>query len=265
MKDEALSRLLAPPKNARLSLDSLPEGERKIAQIVQSNLADLAQRAQHFWSALQLLSECQTNAAVSAAQGNLAQHSKFQTWTLTAARDGAMSVYHFGRTLEGIDKSLPSCPSLRALIDERLLKEPRSKFLRSFPYFIPLRHAVAHAGERTSTPKELKKHAAGGGRVIELGQVGIMIPMEEDAYILIPEQLIGTRFVSMWEGEVVSLEMVAQTGRILDEISDAYWNIFEPAIDRSPPAAIEPTVTVTPGHTPPFELDPKPRAKKKYR
>src|SRR5256885_4764441 len=52
-------------------------------------------------------------------------------WQSIAARDGAMTIYHFGCAIDGIKNSLPAAPTLNAKIDRQALKNASNIFRSS--------------------------------------------------------------------------------------------------------------------------------------
>ncbi|MBR0869031.1 hypothetical protein JQ633_01575 [Bradyrhizobium tropiciagri] len=71
-----------------------------------------------------------------------------QTRLFIAARDGAVTIYNFARTVEGL-KGTPfvGCPTVSAHVDHDQLRVSRKLLRDGFPDFAPIRHAVSHAAE----------------------------------------------------------------------------------------------------------------------
>jgi hypothetical protein len=88
-------------------------------------------------------------------------------WQSIAARDGALSIYHFGSTIEAIRHSLPSCPALNALVDHTVLRTAHAQFRKEFPRIEAVRHVVAHVADFTKTA-ELKEHSKKGPYKLEM-------------------------------------------------------------------------------------------------
>lgn len=153
--------------------------------------------------------------------------SKFEEWQKAAARDCVMSLYHFGRTIEGIDKSLSNIDEIRKLIDTKKLKEQRKKFLSAFPDFIDMRNAIAHSAERMVTKSEFEKHSGKGIREYIITDKLKISTQEPDSRLLIIESLFGDEFKSMWEGKIVSCNISESTYHKLYDICEAYRSIFD--------------------------------------
>ena len=77
-----------------------------------------------------------------------------KNWMFVAARNGGMTIYHFGRAKEGLHVSLGTTPTLRAMLDKAQLRRASKLFDKTFPTFIQMRHAIAHS-------EEAKKHSSG--------------------------------------------------------------------------------------------------------
>ncbi len=98
-------------------------------------------------------------------------------WCGIAARDAAMSVYHFGETRRAISSSLGKCPSLNAQVDAEKLRAARKAFDREFPDAVQLRHAIGHLAEQLSTPQKMAKLKRAGEFLIWESQVGGSLSM----------------------------------------------------------------------------------------
>lgn len=83
-------------------------------------------------------------------------------WQMMAGRDGAMTIYHFGCTIDGIKKSLPACPALNSQIDRRKLKNASKIFDATFHGYTAIRHVVAHVADFSQTIEKQTSHAVKG-------------------------------------------------------------------------------------------------------
>lgn len=222
-------------------LHELPEAEREEAGAIRLNIDALHRRATSFWAGRLLYEDCAHRQVF-----DYANRGTYHQWQLCAARDCVMSIYHFGRIIEGIDESIGVCVSLRDLIDNDAKRAARKRFERKFPFYISLRHAIAHSAERSKTASATKRHGKAKHRTIEVNPL-ISIGAGK-GNVLLHDNLWGTTFTSMWDGNIVRCEIDEQSGIWLDEITDAYWAAFDKFID--PNSEPLPTVTVSP-HPPP--------------
>lgn len=88
------------------------------------------------------------------------QADVYSRWLFIAARDGAITLYNLGRTMEGARAALKNCASLNQLIDHDALSKATKMFRQRFPRFEALRHMVAHDAEFSQTQKAREDHAA---------------------------------------------------------------------------------------------------------
>ncbi|WP_340667954.1 hypothetical protein [Bradyrhizobium ottawaense] len=237
-------RMLQLRPQPKFKLDMIPESERRNADIIRMNIAQLHTRATDFWTGKALFDSLNRQRGLT-----------YQLWQVVSARDCMMSIYHFGRTIEGIDLSLGQCRSLRGIIDATAKRDARKRFEKSFPSYIKIRHALAHSAERTHTEANTKRHSKKGpidraglgpegmakvfGPATMAAAAGIEIMMDG---------LLGHRFTTTWEGEVVECDINDASGKILDEIVDAFWGAFSPVIvpAPTPPPTKEPSVPPAP-------------------
>ena len=77
-------------------------------------------------------------------------------YRMIAARDGALSVYHFKRCLDAIKKQLPRSRSLSAAVDSSKISAIVKRFAVPFPHADNVRHGIAHAGETFSSPEKME-------------------------------------------------------------------------------------------------------------
>ncbi|MCK1676637.1 hypothetical protein [Bradyrhizobium sp. 150] len=214
--------------------DMIEPAENEHADSIASNIGALDSWATAFWSGKGLFDHCHFG------RFDPAHGATFTVWQLSAARDCVMSIYHFGRTIEGIDASLGRCPNLTSNIDTKAKRAAAKLFKRTFRFFIKIRHALAHAAERSHTRDTFRRHSQRGRAPINLGWLEISTP-EDDGGILMMDHVHGETFATMWEGEVIRCEINEGTGRILDDIVAQYWTAFDAVIDPNPADA--PTVT----------------------
>jgi hypothetical protein len=115
---------------------------------LERSLGYLNNYVANFSETLSLFDFCQTQ--VDAFVGDKIRNPEFsriRAWQRIAARDGAMTVFHFGKTLEGINASRRDLPTAFKMVN-RNKQGAAIKLLRDqFPHWERLRHAVAHAGE----------------------------------------------------------------------------------------------------------------------
>jgi hypothetical protein len=133
--------------------------------------------------------------------------TRLRDWQLIAARDGAMTIFHFGMTMKGVKKSLDNLPLTRAMVSKPTLASARDNFRKFFPRFEALRHSVAHAGEKSTSRELLNKHAVRGQGTIS-------------------NHLVGREFYNSWEGRTFSYELSRGTFCRLNSVRLEFQSAF---------------------------------------
>lgn len=146
-------------------IDALPPDEQNPAIMLLFNLIQGHQYAQQFAAAVGLLDFVDLeekrllnfNGPTIANSRNL-----INLWRGMAARDGAMSIFHLGATLDAIGSMTKSAPSFTGKVDAAALRSARKRLRESFPGYDNLRHGVGHLAEMTSSLKKVAAHAVDG-------------------------------------------------------------------------------------------------------
>jgi hypothetical protein len=149
---------------------ALPEAERAACKHVAWLLVVIDSYRGRFTAALNLMMECNEASngrpsAISATTRTSYVTSDFELdfpelarkWARIAMRDAALTIYHFGRVLDGIVKATRSCPTLLSTIDLDKLNSVQPLFENCFPKANRMRNAVAHAGDVHHSPVSLAK------------------------------------------------------------------------------------------------------------
>ena len=94
-------------------------------------------------------------------------------WQKMAARDGALSIYHFGQAGEAVRKSLPTCAALNAKVDHDALKVALADFRKAFNRYEAIRHVVGHVADWSATRALRRKHShkgpwKGGSKTVQI-------------------------------------------------------------------------------------------------
>jgi hypothetical protein len=216
-----------------LNLDLIHDKEKESARQFRA-LGELESWTEAFRSGVGLLNYCQAESNRAHQLGNADNASGFFQWAKLAARDGAMSIYHFGRVIEGISDFLSHCPTLRNQMDGHALRSARVRFEHKFPWYIDLRHSIAHSAERSHTQQARKKHRVKGPNKVAGG--GLNITVSPGSSFQLIESLRGTQYSSMWEGKITSCDITPEMGNYLSTIHQAYYSAFEPFLGEPDPA-----------------------------
>lgn len=218
----------------------LPEVERDGASAIGSALSSLEWYIKTFRSALSLFDFSQRHVTllVEKIKENRDdrtardEHEMMREWPFVAARDGAMTIYHFGRARDGIHETLGSCPVLRGRVDIKKLREASKLFSENFPDYVDIRHAVAHREETKHTPKAIKRHALRGVNVPGLVETNNNLTM------IFTGNLIGRNFTSAWEGKLLSYEVSGAVIIKMEAVRSAYYEAFQAAERATQTAAV---------------------------
>lgn len=203
-----------------LAANGLPEKERDSVGILSHLLGALDQHHIDFASALSLFDFCETTMDKDALKEEL----KIDTlgWLYVAARDGAMTIHHFGTTLQNIREGLGFCPTIKAWAETGALRISAKKFDSLFPGFPDLRHALAHSADIMKTTERFEKHAFRGNFK------GIGIDGEE-SQILLSSHLHYRKFSLSYEGQIISYNINSETAERLNTAKTEFFDAFRPA------------------------------------
>jgi hypothetical protein len=206
-----MSELLAyrPPT---INMELLPSEEQLIAWRLTNALASLAGYQQDLEADLALFDFC--NHQMTGLETNEPSIGLFRSWRSLAGRDGAMSIYHFGMTLERVRNVIfRDCPCLASHFDRSELRSVIGSFDQAFPNWKSLRNAVAHVAENFVDPDEPTKH---------------FVPSGRDSRVKIARRnvLDGRKFMHTIAGKECSYELSAEIVQKLHNIRGRYYRIF---------------------------------------
>src|SRR5262245_13588954 len=160
-------------------IDSLPIQEREGIGHVLGLLEILETHLTIFRNAVELLEYAKSRRSEVQAQMNRAegatmrerhevamkahgQSQKYLHWQFIAARDAAMTVYHFGIILHAIRSQLGRYPTLLAAVNTKKIKEAYTRFLHAFPRAELIRHCIAHTADTQADAQEIVNNRVGG-------------------------------------------------------------------------------------------------------
>jgi|ERR1700730_3321273 len=145
------------------------------------------------------------------------------TYRMIAARDGALSIFHFKCSLEAIKKQLPRCRSIAAKVDAVKIRDSVKQFSAFFPHTDNVRHAIAHAGERFSSPERMKEHS------MKVARYGPGFAIDEGGYLL---SALHERTYSVGNlGEIFSVRLdqtaISNLQAVISSVQQAFQAYFE--------------------------------------
>ncbi|HEY8066011.1 MAG TPA: hypothetical protein VIF40_14980 [Methylosinus sp.] len=202
-----------------LHFDGLPQSERDEALSLQRNVASLSSVCDSFAAAVELFEHCSNPSLQSQANPNRIDVGKFnlhKNWRLIAARSGAISIYEFYQITQGINASIPKCPTLEPYVDAVARKKSASIFAESFPRFADLRHFAAHGAEMTNNHQKAMQHA--------LKPFG-------STFVIMNCSIIENQFSITSNGVVLGYSVNKESANKLKAALDAYLEALRPLQD----------------------------------
>lgn len=222
-----------PPENLGrppMPRHGLSRLEADYAKAIEFSLMILDDQVRKFEAGLDLFDFCFGREAAiksklpgkSAAEreGLEAHLRQTQSWYSVAARDAGMTLFHFAKALEGSKACARKSPTINGQLDWDQLRQATRKFQITFPKYEALRHAIAHAGEMASPPKELESNMIKGS-VDRLG-----IKADDKASLLI-SAFDRREYVTTIDGVLVGYELslasLVALKEVRDEIFQQFW------------------------------------------
>ena len=139
-------------------------------------------------------------------------------WSFLAARDGAMTLFHFGQFIhEGM--RLDGCPTLAQQIDSKPMREARNKFRKTFPNTRIIRHSVAHDGENQASQRYLEEDKfVTNANIPELSVTR--------SKISISDSLVDDKFTMTYNNSIVQYALNRNSLITLHSIAIIYMSSF---------------------------------------
>lgn len=156
-------------------------------------------------------------------------------WQKIAARDGAISIYHFGCVLDGIKASLPTCPTVNAHVDHGIIRLARKDYRRAFPHYERIRHVVAHSADFISTTKNRERHSRRGAFKAKAGTVGVEIN-DDQRVTQFSGNLYGNSYFITYDGEAYGYALSQDSADTMQIAKDRVYSAFGDAVIVKPEA-----------------------------
>lgn len=174
-------------------------------------------------------------------------------WQLVAAKDCAMTTYHFCYALVGLHDNLEAAPTMQSLIDEDALNRAKDFFDETFPTYKYMRHGLAHGEEKHRSVSEKKIHTFKGDFVKEAmkepagvslfsGHIGFtgdsftpsagfsqfsgQMSFGEPGGAFSGTALNGTTLSTSWRKKMIQLDISTQTLEKLRAVREKYYDAF---------------------------------------
>lgn len=174
-------------------------------------------------------------------------------WRLVAAKDCAMTTYHFCYALIGLEDNLKAAPKMQSLIDPDALDRAKNFFDETFPTYKKMRHGLAHGEEKHRSVYEKERHMFQGDFVGDSmkeaaavsqfsGHMGLLgdtfIPpagfsqfhgqmsFGEPGGAFSGTALNDTVLSTSWRKEMISLDISRETLKKLRDVREKYYDAF---------------------------------------
>lgn len=195
------------------SIDCGPDEQEEV-RIVEDHLQRLVSYAEDFSAALSLFNFCkQFDVRLTG------------DWAFVAARDGAMTIYHIGKTIELTRAALKRTPALSAMVSTDTLSEAGKKYRQTFPTFEKVRHAVSHSSELFRDKKHHEKNSFSGS--YDDGYIRV----EDSASVVISNGLMGRNYTNTIDGKIVSYEISEATKHVVYDCVNTFMSAFKPVYE----------------------------------
>jgi hypothetical protein len=207
----------------RFERERLPDNEKEPTRTLEQTLWSLHWYCDSFADAIHLSDFCQQNlekAKTESVDKRLLM--RWRSWRRLAGRDGAMTIFHFGKSIEGAGKTLGACPTVLRGLDKSKLRSAKKMFADLFPNYEVIRHAIAHEGELWSTPTKMEKNI-----VNKPENMGSLSGLGIDT-LIIRGSFIKDYFTSTIGGRVYSYDLSRATLANLEHVKFEFYSAFLP-------------------------------------
>lgn len=201
------------------------EPEKLAAGGFAESLTNIDMHLQSFEAALRLIEYSEVQIMAAHERRRIANESLptqelmnsvrlYNGWSYIAARDGAMTLYHFEKALGVATSNLKLVGALSALMDWPAIEKTKSDFKKLFPKAKAMRHAIAHVGELTQDRLSKDKNFAKVKAVNEAGAEII-----QRFYF---ENLVGRTYTVTKDKEMLSYSLTAESFERLSSIREQF-------------------------------------------
>jgi hypothetical protein len=196
---------------------NVPESQDHAHQLVGHALDNLNHYLQDFASALELFDHAYELMKTAEQE----DWDVFRHWQFVAARDGALSIYHFQWSLQGMFNSLAQCPYLASRLDEVALRQAKKQFDKWFANAVAMRNSVGHAGDKTKHAQEHLQHAFTGICDIPGLRLGLV------TNYTITDHLCGRMYCNTWNKKIECYRIDHDNLQKMTLTRDTIFDIFD--------------------------------------
>lgn len=191
-------------------------GEYEEFRIIEDNLDRLVRYAEDFSAALSLFNFC-----------NRFDDRLTGKWAFVPARDGGMTIYHIGKTIELTRSALKRAPTLDRILDQDAISAASRQYRTAFETFEKVRHAISHSSELYRDKRSIEQN-----RVRE----GFQLPGFDASgarNTIISNSLIGRLYTNTIDGVVVTYEISQNTKQKIYDCVNLFVSGFKPVYEAS--------------------------------
>ena len=196
-----------------------PEEAGAIRQL-QENVWSMAAFIKKFRAAVLLFDHCEHRRSKLGSDEEAARLLK--DWQMIAARDGAMSIYHFGKMWTVMPTLVRQAPTLWARMNQTAFNQVGGSFEQGFPQWALVRKGIAHMGDFRKAANRVAEHVTADD---------ILLPdvtVRSSAETYVSDCLSGRTYVSTVEGKVVRYDISNETLGSLCGVYDLIVEAFRP-------------------------------------
>lgn len=203
--------------------DVIPAEEHDLAWIVQGSLSSLGSYVRKFEQALSLFefAEHQHRLRLSdVSPEGIKAMSALSGWKFVAARDGAMTIYHFMCAMESVKTCVYRSPTLKPWFNAKVSKQATKLFGVRFPKCEAMRHAIAHSAELYESPEKLEENAFSGDYKDK------MFDLQGVKGVVIADTLSNRSYITTFKRQIISYDVSMDTLNALTEIRKLFCSAF---------------------------------------
>jgi hypothetical protein len=223
-----------------LDVDKLSSDEVIALRVIEANIDAIGEYLDKFRSAISLFDyiEEPLKAAAETGMGTVFEISQ---WHTIAARDGAMTIYHFSDIIIGTSQTVKSCKPLDSLFDWKQYRAAINLYKQFFPTGETMRNAVGHSGEMLSQPAALRHNAfrgsykgpgltigpdgIRGGGPSQMTSIGYSGP-SWDGGVILRDCMQGRIYTATKSGSLLTYELSQNSLDKLERVAESFISAF---------------------------------------
>lgn len=209
----------------KIRFQRFPEAEKDLARSLQHSLMAIEGYVEGFASALALFDLCEREIKVLDAEREydkkikrhdrrqqfMGLYSQLISWLGIAARDGAMTIWHFSKAIQTARALANKCPTMQASLDRPRIKSAFTIFNCHFTCPQQIRDSVAHEFDAS---KVIEESYIGHG-VALLGQGSSLHGI-----------IYGRSYATTYKGKVISYELSQRSLDVLVKTESEFFAAF---------------------------------------